>query len=80
MRVCAPLCDGNCLTDCTMCLCFRHFLFIITHSRLMDEKCCTSTSLYQVLAGLGVSRITAHRSGRRRIGDWKTHTTLQPSW
>ena len=69
MKVCAPLRDVNCLADCTMCLCFCHFLFVITHSRLMDEKCCTSTGLYQVFAGLGVARITAHRSGRRPIGD-----------
>jgi len=28
----------------------------------MDEKCCTSTGLDQVFAGLGVARIPAHRS------------------
>ena len=63
MSVSAPFRDVNCLADRAMCLRFRHLLLVVTHSRLMDEKRCTSTGLNQIFARLGVTRVAAHRSG-----------------
>ena len=60
----APFRDVNRLADRAMCLRFRHLLFVVTHSRLMDKERCTSTGLNQIFARFGVTRIAAHRSGK----------------
>lgn len=72
----APLCDVNRLADRAMCLRFRHLFLVVTHSRLMDEKRCTSTGLNQVFAGLGVARIPAPKDqgGADRRPEYSHHT------